>query len=603
MKKVFPLAALLLLVLSQSAFCISVQRTEPLCWWTHMRCPLTLMVYGSDLAGSQVSVAPNGLSIKAVRTADSPNYLFLDLDVKAAGTYTFTIKNGRKKTTFTYQILERNTTNAVRESFSSKDMIYLLTPDRFRDGDSTNNTVEGMKEKCRKDYVHGRMGGDIQGIIDELPHIKDLGATCIWPTPLTWSNDAEFSYHGYACADYYHVDPRFGTNDLYQTMVSKAHEMGLKIILDVVTNHSGIEHWWAQDLPYRDWWHQFPEYTGTINAFTTVYDVNASQYDKQLSEEGWFDRHMPDMNLDNPDLLHYFQQLYIWWIEWASVDGLRVDTYPYNEAEPMSRWCQAIREEYPWINIVGETWTRPANQVAYWQSGTRNADGFDSHLPAVMDFPLEEAIRQALENDGNYWGGGLARVYDALTADYLYGDVNNLLIFVGNHDMDRFADIVKDNDPRRVFLGHLLIATLRGIPQMYAGDEYMQRSIDRSLGHSGLRMPLPEKEDLTLQQVALYEQLRALWNWRKSEPVLWTGRTMHWLSRDNTYAYVRYDNKEAILVFVNASEEDKTIPIDHYREILGLYTSPSDVFTHQPVDLEQPLIIAPLSAKVMKFVK
>ncbi|MCQ2310256.1 MAG: alpha-amylase family glycosyl hydrolase [Paludibacteraceae bacterium] len=624
MRKTLLLAAIgcTMLAICPTIQAINVQKTEPLNWWTCMKCPLTLMVYGEDLQGASVTVDnaqctmhDGGLIIKQVRNADSKNYLFIDLDVRLAGTYIFTLKNGRKKTRFTYEIYERKVSNCIHESFSSKDMIYLLTPDRFRDGDPSNNDMPGMKEKCRKDYIHGRMGGDIQGIMDELPHIKELGATYIWPTPLTWSNDSSFSYHGYACADYYHIDPRFGTNEQYRALVDSAHHLGLKMIWDVVTNHSGTEHWWAKDLPYKDWWHRFWKvdnaqctmhdeiYVGTINAFTTAYDVNASQYDKKLSEEGWFDHHMPDMNLDNPDLLQYFKQLYIWWIEWAGIDGLRVDTYPYNEKEPMAEWCKAIREEYPWINIVGETWTRPANQVAYWQSGTKNYDGFDSHLPAVMDFPTEEAIRQALENDGNFWGGGMARVYDALTADYMYGDVNNLLLFVGNHDMDRFADIVKDNDSRRVMLGHVLIATMRGIPQMYAGDEYMQRSIDRNMGHSGLRQPLPTADQLTEQQRDVYEQMKALWNWRKQEPVLWTGKTMHWLGRDNTYAYARYNKEEAVLVLINASEETKTMPISRYAEILTNYqpqgTLPLE--KNQSIDLTKDIQLAPVSALIVKL--
>jgi len=614
--------AAMMLGIVPSAQAMNVQRTEPLCWWTNMTCPLTLMVYGEDLAGSEVAVEAigregekakrlsgesdgriEGLVVKQVRNADSKNYLFIDLDVNAAGVYQFTLKNGKKKAKFIYEIKNRNVSNCIRESFSSKDMIYLLMPDRFRDGDTTNNTMPGMKEKCRKDFIHGRMGGDIQGIIDELPHIKELGATYIWSTPLTWSNDEAFSYHGYACADYYHIDPRFGTNDLYKQMVDSAHAMGLKIIMDVVTNHSGIEHWWAKDLPYQDWWHQYSEYTVTNNAFTTVYDPNASMYDKELNFQGWFDHHMPDMNLDNKDLLQYFKQLYIWWIEWAGIDGLRVDTYPYNEPKPMAEWCQAIRDEYPWINIVGETWTRPAYNVAYWQSGAKIAGDFDSHLPAVMDFPMEEAIRQALENDGNFWGGGMAKVYDALSADWIYADVDNLLMFVGNHDTDRFADIVKDNDSRRVMLGHILIATMRGIPQMFAGDEYMQRSVDRSMGHSGLRQPLPTKEQLSLQQQAVFQQMKTLWNWRKEEPVLWTGKTMHWLSRDNTYAYVRYNKEGAVLVYVNASEEARTMPYDHYREVLGMYQSrgtlPLD--GNKAIDLTQPQTVAPLTALVVKL--
>lgn len=609
MKKLVLLVALACTTMLQA---VSVQKVEPLNWWTNMQCPLTLMVYGDNLADGQVTildakgkVQDNGLRIKQVRNAESKNYLFIDLDVRRAGIYTFVIKQGRKKVKFNYEIVERKVSNCIKESFSSKDMIYLLMPDRFRDGDPTNNTVAGMKEPCRKGYIHGRQGGDIQGIIDELPHIKELGATYIWPTPLTWSNDSAFSYHGYACADYYHIDPRYGTNDLYKQMVKKAHEMGLKVIMDVVTNHSGIEHWWTKDLPYQDWWHQFPEYTATINAFTTAYDVHASQYDRKLSEEGWFDHHMPDMNLDNPDLLQYFKQLYIWWIEWANLDGLRIDTYPYNEKIPMSEWCKAIRNEYPWINIVGETWTRPASQVAYWQAGTANYDGFNSNLPSVMDFPTEEAIRQALENDGTAWGGGMARVYDALTADYLYGDVNNLLMFVGNHDMDRFADIVKDNDPRRVMIGHIMIATMRGIPQMFAGDEYMQRSVDLSMGHSGLRQPLPTHDELTDTQKEVYNQMKTLWNWRKSEPVLWDGKTMQWLGRDNTYAYVRYNKEEAVLVFINASEQSKTVPMNHYQELLDNYATTGilPLNGNQTIDLTQPIVAEPVSALVVKLDK
>jgi glycosidase len=283
---------------------------------------------------------------------------------------------------------------------------------------------------------------------------------------------------------------------------------------------------------------------------------------------------MPDMNLENPDLLKYFQQWAIWWIEFADLDGLRVDTYPYIEKVPASQWLKAIREEYPNINIVGECWTRPAPAVAYWQSGVKNHDGFDSNLPTVMDFPVEEAIRQALENDGQGWGNGLTRVYDAVAMDYMYADVNKLFTFLGNHDMARITDVVKDKDPRRVQLAYVLLATMRGIPQVLYGDEYALTSAGKDpSNHSYLRMPLPLGNEVTKKMQEMYDFQSALFQWRQREPVLHTGRTMHFMSRDNTYAFFRYNEQEAVFVFVNASTDARTIPTEHYREILGKYNA------------------------------
>jgi glycosidase len=477
--------------------------------------------------------------------------------------------------------------------------------DRFVDGDETNKTMPGMAERANKNNVHGRFGGDIQGVINSLDHIAALGATAIWATPFLEDNEAAWSYHGYACSDYYHIDPRFGSNDLHREMVNKAHEKGIKIIMDMVPNHCGGTHWWMKDLPYQDWINQFDTFTNTHNVFSANYDTNASQFDRLLSNRGWFDRPMPDMNLENPDLLHYFKQWAIWWIEYANLDGLRVDTYPYIEMLPGSEWIKAIMDEYPSFNIVGECWTRPAPAVAYWQSGVKNHNGFDSHLKTVMDFPVEEAIRQALENDGNGWGNGLTRVYDAMAMDYLYADVNNIMIMLGNHDMDRIADVVKDQDPRRVKLANVLLATMRGIPQVFYGDEYGMKSADRSLGHSTLRMPLPLGEQVTPEQKEMFDFQSRLFQWRKGEKVIHTGKTMHFMSRDNTYAYFRYNEEEAVFVFANASEDSRTIPTAHYAEILSLYNPVGvDILTGETVDLSKTNIkVKPLSTLVVKLKK
>lgn len=604
-----------------------INRVEPLSWWTDMKLPLTLMFYGQDLQDAQVSVEQvvskaesasdeqawwaqyttrptKGLILKSQHNAESKNYLFVDVDIEKAGTYMFTLTQGDKVDKWLYEVNERRPGSRERKSFTSADVIYLIMSDRFVDGDASNNSTDNTLEKGDKNNMDGRWGGDIQGIVNSLDHISELGATAIWPTPLLLDNEPSWSYHGYACGDYYHIDPRFGTNESYKDMVSKAHEKGLKFIMDIVTNHAGLAHWWMSDLPYQDWIHQHPQFTRSTNVFSTNYDPNASKYDLQMHESGWFDTHMPDMNLDNPDLLQYFKQFAIWWIEYADLDGLRVDTYPYNEKTPMSEWCKAVRQEYPNINIVGECWTRPAANIAYWQADANNADKFNSNLPSVMDFPTEEALRQALESDGRGWGGGMTRVYDAIAQDFLYANVNNLLVFVGNHDMDRIADVVKDQDPRRVKLAITLIATIRGIPQLFAGDEYGMRSADIRRGHSGLRQPLPAVDTLSEAQKDMFDFQSRLFNFRKNEPIIHTGKTMHFLPQHNAYAYFRYNDDGAVFTFINASEQAQTIPADTYQEILCRYNPQGiDVISGQAIDLSAPTTVEPLTSIVVKLNK
>ena len=614
--KVLLLAAIMMAQMVFSA--PKIEQVEPLCWWTEMKTPLTVMFHGQDLQDAQVSVqqvaggkvvrgACHGLVPRSQHNAESPNYLFVDFGVFQPGTYRITLKKGNKKATYDYVIGTRREGSRERKSFDASDVVYLIMSDRFVDGDESNNSTPNTREKADKNNPNGRFGGDIQGIINALPHIDKLGCTAIWATPMLGDDEEAWSYHGYACSDYYHIDPRYGSNSLYAKMVQEAHKKGLKILMDMVPNHCGASHWWMKDLPYKNWINQFTQFTNTNNCFTANYDINASQYDRELSNRGWFDHPMPDMNLENPDLLKYFQQWAIWWIEYADLDGLRVDTYPYIEKIPGSKWLQAIREEYPNMNIVGECWTRPAPAVAYWQSGVKNFDGFDSNLPTVMDFPTEEAIRQALENDGNYWGGGLTKVYDALTMDYMYADVNKLFTFLGNHDMSRIRDAVKDRDIRRVKLAYVLLATMRGIPQVLYGDEYAMISANKEdpNNHSYLRAPLPLGEEVNKEMKEMYDFQSRLFQWRKKEPVLHFGKTMHFLSRNNTYAFFRYDDKEAVFVFANAADEARNIPVETYQEILGQYNPEGyDPLTGNIINLSRNDIKVPaLSTIIVKLTK
>lgn len=598
-----------------------IERAEPLNWFTDMKMPLTLMLQGEDLADATVTIQQVvagkvmkgqclGLTVKRQHNAESPNYLFVDLDVKQSGTYRITLTKNKKSAHVDYVINQRRPEPAANTSYGPEDVIYLIMPDRFANGDPTNDNTDNTAEKSAPTEWFGRHGGDLKGIIDHLDAIKALGATAIWNTPLLVDNEPTQSYHGYACADYYHIDPRFGSNELYLDFVNAAHRKGLKVIMDIVPNHCGSAHWWMNDLPYYDWIHQYPTFTRSNWEFTTAADIHAAEIDFLGMNSGWFDTSMPDMNLDNPDLLKYFQQWAIWWIEAFDLDGLRVDTYPYNEKEPISQWTKAVREEYPGINIVGECWTRPSSQIAYWQADARNPDGYNSNLPCVMDFPLQEAIAAALGSTGEGWGQGLLKCYEVVADDYLYFHPDNLLIFDSNHDTPRVRDMLLDKSYERNKLVAALLATMRGIPQLTYGEEFGLISLNpEDIGnHGALRVNHPwfngtatglqkEQEDLC----AFYSKV---FNWRRTNKTIHEGKLMHFLSRDNTYAYVRYTDKEAVLVYLNAASEPRQMPVAQYHELLINYARTGvDVISGKTIDLNQRITVEPLTAIILPLAK
>lgn len=598
-----------------------IERAEPLSWFTDMKMQLTLMLQGEDLADAQVTIQQVvagkvmkgqclGLTVKRQHNAESPNYLFVDLDVKQSGTYRITLTKNKKSAHIDYAINQRRPEPAANTSYGPEDVIYLIMPDRFANGDPTNDNTDNTAEKSAPTEWFGRHGGDLKGIIDHLDAIKAIGATAIWNTPLLVDNEPTQSYHGYACADYYHIDPRFGSNELYLDFVNAAHRKGLKVIMDIVPNHCGSAHWWMNDLPYYDWIHQYPTFTRSNWEFTTAADIHAAEIDFLGMNSGWFDTSMPDMNLDNPDLLKYFQQWAIWWIEAFDLDGLRVDTYPYNEKEPISQWTKAVREEYPGINIVGECWTRPSSQIAYWQADARNPDGYNSNLPCVMDFPLQEAIAAALGSTGEGWGQGLLKCYEVVADDYLYSHPDNLLIFDSNHDTPRVRDMLLDKSYERNKLVAALLATMRGIPQLTYGEEFGLISLNpEDIGnHGALRVNHPwfngtatglqkEQEDLC----AFYSKV---FNWRRTNKTIHEGKLMHFLSRDNTYAYVRYTDKEAVLVYLNAASEPRQMPVAQYHELLINYARTGvDVISGKTIDLNQRITVEPLTAIILPLAK
>ena len=548
-----------------------VSRVEPPLWWVGMKTPLQLLVQGKDISTWDLSLeGGKGISIKEIHKAESPNYLFVDIAFApdaAAGTVNLRFSREGETFTVPYRILEREENSAQRKSFTTADAIYLIMPDRFVNGDPSNDNSCLTTEKADYQAFFGRHGGDIQGIEDQLDYIAGLGMTAIWNTPLLEDNEPQSSYHGYACSDYYRIDPRFGSNWKYREMVSKAHERGLKIIMDIVTNHCGTHHWWMEDLPFADWIHQWPEYTHSNCAFSAQNDPYCAEIDRENMLGGWFDTSMPDMNLDNPYLLQYFKQWAVWWIEWAGLDGLRVDTYPYNEKYPMAEWNKSVLEEYPDLNIVGEVWSNNVPQVAYWQKDNPNKDGFNSNLPSIMDFCLMSAIASSINSDSESWDEGITKVYDCIANDLYFTNVQNMMIFPGNHDTARIGDVCQ-KDPAKMKIVYSLMATLRGFPQIFAGDELMVTSRDLSQGHGGLRveLPLDWAEDPVSKD--LHDCFSTLFQWRKTSDAVHNGATKHFISRDNTYAYFRYTDSEAVFVYVNNNPSERALPWDSYAEMM-----------------------------------
>ena len=596
---------------------VSINHVEPLSWWVGMEQELQLMVNGDNISLCSVEILPaeQGVSIGEVHRADSPNYLFVDvvIDQNAkAGEYTLRFKDGKRKYDYAYTIAERKEGSRERRSFTTADFVYLIMPDRFANGNPENDNTTNTVEKADRRNPGRRHGGDIQGIINHLDYIADLGATAIWSTPMLLDNENGASYHGYSCSDYYMIDPRFGSNELFKEYVDECHKRGLKVIMDIVPNHSSTSHWWYEDQPFEDWTHRWDSYTQSNWTFSTNMDYNASSADLYQMESGWFDSSMADMNLDNEYLLRYFQQWAIWWIEYSGLDGFRVDTYPYNEKMPMRRWCEAVMTEYPNFNIVGEVWTSSIPQLAYWQGGNNNKDGFDSHLKSIMDFPLHDAIRTAMTESGAKagWGQGMTRIYDVVSHDFVYHDMSNMMSMPGNHDTDRIGDVCEGN-PKSMKIVMTLLCTMRGMPQLLYGDELMFRSTDRSKGHPTLRIDFPggwegdstnlfDRADHSGAQKEVFDFSHKLMNWRKNKEVIHTGKTLHFIDRDNTYAYFRYNDEEVVFVYINNSDSEREIPWTRYKEITEGLGCGYDVITGEKVEMTGRKV-APQSTLIVEF--
>ncbi|MDR9457736.1 MAG: glycoside hydrolase family 13 protein [Salegentibacter sp.] len=567
-----------------------IERVEPPNWWLGFEnSEVQLMIYGEDIGKAQVSLDATGINLEAVHRAKSPNYLFLDLKLTEQaqpGSFpiNFKLENG-DKLVHEYELRERTRPESDFIGFNNKDAIYLITPDRFANGDPSNDEDSSLREKTiDRDDDYGRHGGDIQGIIDHLDYIDEMGFTALWSSPLLINDMESGSYHGYAMTDFYRVDPRFGTLEEYKELAEKAREKGIKLIMDQVANHIGSGHWWMEDLPFEDWlnyqeeFEQGKEITKSNHIRTTNQDFYAAEVDKKQMTEGWFVDTMPDLNQENPFMAKYLIQNSIWWIEYLGLGGIRQDTYPYPDKEFMSEWAGAIMTEYPDFNIVGEEWSYNPLLIRYWQDGVENKDGYESNLRSTMDFAMQGAIVKGLKEEED-WGSGLTKLYEGLANDFAYECPEDIMIFPDNHDKSRiFTQLDEDVAKTKMAVAYMLV--LPRIPQIYYGTEILMDDTANPGDHGLIRTEFPggwedhdtnafTGEGLSEEEVGMQDFLKKILNYRKNSEAIHLGKTLHFAPQDGVYVLARQTEAESVVIILNKNEGNFSLDLERFEQ-LGL---------------------------------
>jgi len=603
----------LLLVTSLSF--AQVDRIEPPFWYEEMRhSNLQILFYGKNIAQNKVTVS-GGITITEILKTENPNYLFVTINTENCKPQdlVFSFKNGKKIFTEIYSIKKRKENSKFRKSFDSSDMVYLIMPDRFANGDANNDSTTNTTEKADRENPGGRHGGDIKGIINNLDYIQSLGATAIWTTPLLEDNDKTYSYHTYGQSDVYKIDPRYGTNTDYVFLSSEMKKRNMKLIMDYVTNHWGAEHWMYKDMPSYNWFHQFPGYAQSNYRMTTQYDPNASKRDLKYCADGWFVPSMPDLNQSNPLVLNYLIQNAIWWIEFANLDGFRVDTYSYNDKEGIAKWTKSITDEYPYFNIVGEVWMHDQAQISYWQKDSPIAkiQSYNSYLPSVMDFTLHDVFGTVFNENNSGWFDGMIKFYDNFVNDFLYQNPNNLLVFAENHDTNRFNEIYK-YDFKKYKLAMTILATTRGIPQLYYGSEIGMGGDKNNGGDSQIRQDFPggwesDSKNAFVQtqqndvQKQYFDFTATLFNWRKNKSVIHNGKLTQYIPENNVYVYFRHNDKQSVMVIVNNNIDKQVINCSRFAENIAAFTQGKDVLTNNTISVKNTIEIKGQSSLILEL--
>ena len=597
------------LQINGSNLALTIDHIEPSFWWAGMKNrDLQVMVHAKDIAYLRPKINTPGIRLVNVIQTSNRNYLFLNLEIQpTVKPQTFPIdflKDEKVVFSHPYTLKERKKNSATRLGFSTADVLYLITPDRFANGDPSNDNHPDMREKSNRSFRGGRHGGDIAGIIKNLDYIKSTGFSAIWLNPVLENNQTEYSYHGYSITDFFKVDPRFGSNDSYLDLVKNCHEKGLKVIMDMIVNHCGSFHWWMNDLPDTDWINFDNKFVNTTHQRAVIQDVHVSEYDKKMFTDGWFVETMPDLNQKNKLLATYLIQNAIWWIEYADIDGIRMDTYPYPDKDFMSDWTCAVMAEYPDFNIVGEEWSENPAIVAHWLKGKVNPNGYSSCLPGAMDFPIQGALRKSLTNNNWY------PLYETLTMDFLYPDANSLVVFPDNHDMSRLFSQVNEN--LELFnLGLTYMLTTRGTPQIYYGTEILMSNPGTD-DHGIIRSDFPggwqgdqkngfSNVGLSSKQIETKIHIQKLLKWRENKEVIHHGKMMHFVPENNIYVYFRYDNDEKVMVVLSLNKMDVSLDLKRFKEMLPSSFRATEIISGTNMELADSLNVPAYKSLILSM--
>ena len=610
---------------------VKVDRIDPTDWYVGMKDPsLQLMVYGEGIGSADVTTDYAGVKVDSIVRLDSPNYLLVYLNLEGAqpGEMTLQFKNGKQKKKVKYALKAREKRGEERVGFTNADVLYMLMPDRFADGDPKNNDIKGMYPyKIDRTQPSLRHGGDLEGIRQHLDYFKDLGVTTLWFTPVLENNSPDSngnsSYHGYATTDYYRVDPRFGTNAEYRKLCDEAHANGLKVVMDMIFNHCGFEHPWLSDMPSKDWlntpeWLEArkdktkPEvndkYLQTSYKLTPIVDPYASDVDMKETVEGWFVPTMPDLNQKNPHVMKYLIQNSIWWIETVGIDGIRMDTYPYADADAMAEWMKTLNDEYPNFNVVGETWVTEPPYTAAWQKDSKIAKK-NSNLKTVMDFSFYDKINQAKREDTDGFLTGMNRVYNNFVYDYLYPNPSSVMAFIENHDTDRFLGNGKDTTALKQALAILL--TVNRIPQLYYGTEVLMNGTkEKTDGY--VRKDFPggfpgdthnafTAEGRTKAENAMYTWLSRLLHWRQGNDVITKGKQTQFIPYNGVYVIARQHGGKSVMTVVNGTKKPAKLAVKRYAEVIGTKTTAKDVLTGKSFSLSSDVNLEPRQTLILEF--
>ncbi len=604
-----------MLLVSVYTWAQETPKVEPPFWWTGMKVTeLQLMVHAEGIAYTAPRIVYPGVQLTGVSKTGNPDYLFLDLRIgEDAVPGKFRIDFDRDEDvryTYEYELNERENLSAERIGFGPEDVILLAMPDRFSNGDPANDDMPGMLEKADRNNRDGRHGGDLKGVSDHLDYIAEMGFTAIWLNPVLENNNPNYSYHGYAITDFYKVDPRFGTNADYVQFIGDCHDLGIRVIMDMVFNHCGHGHWWAESLPSEDWVHQWPEFTRSNFRAPVNSDPHAAEFDKIKMHSGWFDTNMPDLNQENEFLANYLIQNSIWWVEFAGLDGIRMDTYPYSDQAFMARWMKRINLEYPNFNIVGEAWLQKEAITAYYSGSESERFGYNSHLPSVTDFPLHYAVDKAF-HESESWTEGMARLYYVLSQDFLYDNPYFNVIFPDNHDLSRYYTVMGE-DLNKYKMGLVFFYTTRGIPMVYYGTEILMAG-EEHRGHGHIREDFPggwEGDDVSAfsgaglneKQLEAQQFVKRLQNWRRNASVVHNGKLIHFIPEAGVYVYFRVNENETLMVVMNNNYQSVNMPaLDRFDECIKGRRQAFEVTGQLNIADISTITIPPKSALVLEL--